>query len=244
MPKRPETLQGALDLIILKTLERGPNHGFGIADHIQTATGNLLRVEEGSLYPALYRLERDKVIKVEWKITDNGRRARYYKLTKKGIKRLTEVRESWDILTKSVGKVLDLCVIFSNDCSAAHRSTSRSLKRLKGTSRCAPKQTARRECLGKRPAARRVCSSAVRFRSAKRYPTSTNSEAGGRTAGSLLCSSRVWAQSIAVFDGCRNRRDRCRRHHEHVHRSEESCAGAAGARGRAAARVRFPPDFL
>ena len=106
MPKQPDTLQGTLDLLILKTLQREPNHGFGITVHIQNATGGVLRVEEGSLYPALHRLEREKFVKGGWKTTDNGRRARYYRLTAAGEKRLAEVEESWALLTKSIGKVL------------------------------------------------------------------------------------------------------------------------------------------
>jgi DNA-binding PadR family transcriptional regulator len=75
MPRQPDTLQGALDLLVLKTLQRGANHGFGITLHIQTVSEGALRVEEGSLYPALRRLERDKLIKGEWQVTENGRRA-------------------------------------------------------------------------------------------------------------------------------------------------------------------------
>ncbi len=80
MPPPSAALQGALDLLILKTLARAPNHGFSIALHIQSASQGLLRVEEGSLYPALHRLERDKLVAGEWKVTEKGRRARYYKL--------------------------------------------------------------------------------------------------------------------------------------------------------------------
>jgi transcriptional regulator len=106
MHKRPDTLQGSLNLLILKTLQRGPNHGFGITLHIQSATDGALLVEEGSLYPALQRLEREKTIKGEWKVTQNGRRARYYHLTATGQRRLAEVEESWSLLTRSVSKVL------------------------------------------------------------------------------------------------------------------------------------------
>lgn len=106
MPKQTDTLQGTLDLLILKTLERGPNHGFGITLHIQAASEGMLRVEEGSLYPALHRLERDKLIQGRWKITENGRRARFYGLTRKGVKRLSEAEENWAVLAASVGKVL------------------------------------------------------------------------------------------------------------------------------------------
>ena len=106
MPKQPDTLQGTLDLLILITLDGEPNHGFGITLHIQTASEGVLSVEEGSLYPALHRLERGKLIKGEWNITDNGRRARYYHLTAAGRKRLMEAKQSWDVLTRSVAKVL------------------------------------------------------------------------------------------------------------------------------------------
>src|SRR5438034_2017357 len=101
MARPPETLQGTLDLLILKTLQRGPNHGFGITLHIQNASDGLLTVEEGSLYPALHRLERVKLIQGSWKTTENGRRARYYRLTTAGISRLAEAEESWATLAKS-----------------------------------------------------------------------------------------------------------------------------------------------
>ena len=106
MKKKTDTLQGTLDLLVLKTLQRGANHGFGITQHIQTASGGLLRVEEGSLYPALHRLEREKLIQGCWKITENGRRARYYALTAKGVGRLSEAEESWNVLMTSVGRIL------------------------------------------------------------------------------------------------------------------------------------------
>ncbi|MEX2262572.1 MAG: PadR family transcriptional regulator [Bryobacteraceae bacterium] len=100
------TLQGTLDLLILKTLDRGPNHGFGITLHVQTVSDGLLRVEEGSLYPALRRLERDKLVIAEWRVSENGRRARYYRLTAAGRKRLAQAEENWSALSKGVGKVL------------------------------------------------------------------------------------------------------------------------------------------
>ena len=106
MPRQPDTLQGTLDLLILKTLQRGPNHGFGISQHIQAVSDGTLCVEEGSLYPALHRLERDKVIKGEWQVTENGRRARTYRITRAGSKRLGEAEQSWAALSQSVAKVL------------------------------------------------------------------------------------------------------------------------------------------
>ena len=101
-----DSLQGALDLVVLKTLQLGPNHGFGITLHIQNASDGLLRVEEGSLYPALHRLERDKLVKAEWTTTENRRRARVYTLTAAGRKRLDEAQENWTALAKGVGKLL------------------------------------------------------------------------------------------------------------------------------------------
>lgn len=101
-----DSLQGTLDLVILKTLQLGPNHGFGITLHIQNASKGLLRVEEGSLYPALHRLERDKLVKAEWTTTGNRRRARTYTLTAAGRKRLGEAEESWTALAKGVARLL------------------------------------------------------------------------------------------------------------------------------------------
>ena len=106
MPRPSNTLQGTLDLLVLKTLERGPNHGFGITLHIRTASEGTLRVEEGSLYPALRRLERDKVIAGEWQTTENGRRARVYRLTDAGLRRLAETERRWVELTRSTERVL------------------------------------------------------------------------------------------------------------------------------------------
>ena len=99
-------LQGTLDLLILKTLAQGPNHGFGITLHIQEVSSGLLKVEEGSLYPALHRLDRDKLVDAEWKVSENGRRARYYKLTAQGRKALAAQTETWDTLRKGITKVL------------------------------------------------------------------------------------------------------------------------------------------
>src|SRR5271167_2522286 len=101
-----DSLQGTLDLLILKTLQLGPNHGFGITLHIQTASQGLLNVEEGSLYPALHRLERDKLVKAAWKTTDNRRRARVYTLTAAGRKRLGIAEERWTALAKGIGRLL------------------------------------------------------------------------------------------------------------------------------------------
>ena len=103
---RRENPQAALELLILKTLATGPNHGFGIALHIEETSSALLRVEEGSLYPALHRLEKAGFIEAEWTVTPNGRRARVYRLTRPGRKRLKEIEESWATLTEGVRRVL------------------------------------------------------------------------------------------------------------------------------------------
>lgn len=106
MAKRVDNLQGSLELLILKTLERASNHGFGIAAHVEAASEGLLQIEEGSLYPALHRLERDKLIAGSWKVTESGRRAKFYSLTASGKKRLSDVRENWRAVSRGVKKFL------------------------------------------------------------------------------------------------------------------------------------------
>jgi PadR family transcriptional regulator PadR len=95
-----------LELLILKTLSRGPNHGFGITLHIEDATGGLLSVEEGSLYPALHRLEREGLLDSEWGVTENSRRAKFYSLTATGSLRLRKVEETWQHTSKAVARLL------------------------------------------------------------------------------------------------------------------------------------------
>jgi PadR family transcriptional regulator PadR len=102
----PDVLQGTLDLLILKSLMRGPMHGYGIAVHIQQVSGEVLRVEEGSLYPALHRIEQAGWIGSEWGTSDNNRRAKYYRLTAVGRKQLAKEQKNWDRLTRAVAKVL------------------------------------------------------------------------------------------------------------------------------------------
>jgi PadR family transcriptional regulator PadR len=102
----PDVLQGTLDLLILKCLMRGPMHGYGIAVHIQQVSGEVLRVEEGSLYPALHRIEQAGWISSEWGTSDNNRRAKYYRLSAVGRKQLAKEEENWDRLTRAVAKVL------------------------------------------------------------------------------------------------------------------------------------------
>ena len=105
-PKKPDALQGTLDLLLLKMLSREPQHGYGLASRIQHITDDALRVEEGSLYPALHRMEQAGWVAAEWRLTKNGRRARTYRLTRSGRRRLTEEEAKWDRLTEAIGKVL------------------------------------------------------------------------------------------------------------------------------------------
>ncbi|MEP6836232.1 MAG: PadR family transcriptional regulator [Gemmatimonas sp.] len=100
-------LQGSLDILVLKTLSWGPLHGFGIARWIQRITDDALQVEEGSLYPALYRMENRGWLAADWGITENNRRAKYYRLTAAGRRQLTAETAIWDRFTMAVGKVLD-----------------------------------------------------------------------------------------------------------------------------------------
>jgi transcriptional regulator len=105
---RPKTdvLQGTLALLVLKSLVQGPMHGYGITLHIQTLSKEVLRVEEGSLYPALHRMAQDGWIKAEWGASENNRRARFYSLTPAGRNQLAEKEKSWARFTQAVANVL------------------------------------------------------------------------------------------------------------------------------------------
>jgi len=104
--KKRDALQGTLDLLVLKTLNRGPHHGYGIAADIQSISDDLLRVEEGSLYPALYRMERRGWVAAEWGTSELGRRAKLYRLTETGLRQLTAETEMWRRFATSVSKML------------------------------------------------------------------------------------------------------------------------------------------
>ena len=106
-PRKNDILQGTLALLVLKTLQHGPMHGWGITLHIQQVSNEVLRVEEGSLYPALHRMEQDGWIKAEWGISEHNRRARYYRLTAAGRKQLAKEEQSWSQLTGAVALVLN-----------------------------------------------------------------------------------------------------------------------------------------
>jgi PadR family transcriptional regulator, regulatory protein PadR len=104
--RKPDALQGTLDLLVLTTLSRGPQHGYGIAAHIQSISDDVLRVEEGSLYPALHRMEQLGWIRTEGQTTENNRRARMYRLTRAGVKRVDEEQAKWEQLTRAITKFL------------------------------------------------------------------------------------------------------------------------------------------
>ena len=101
-----ELLQGTLDMLILRTLQWGPQHGHGIAQVIGTRSGDLLQVETGSLYPALHRLERQGWVTSEWKVSDKNQRAKYYRLTAPGRKQLALEQSRWDTLVQAIGHVM------------------------------------------------------------------------------------------------------------------------------------------
>src|SRR3954466_15401833 len=101
-----DLLQGTLDLIVLKSLSWGPMHGFGLARWIQLTTEDALQIEEGSLYPALYRMENRAWIKASWALTENGRRAKYYKLTAAGKRQLAAESKSWDDVSGAIMKIM------------------------------------------------------------------------------------------------------------------------------------------
>ena len=106
--RRPpqDLLQGTLDLLVLKTLSWGPAHGYAIAQWIQQLTGQVLDVGEGSLYPALHRLEERGLVKSEWQLSPNNRRAKFYQLTTRGRQQLRTETASWTEFVDAVGKVL------------------------------------------------------------------------------------------------------------------------------------------
>jgi PadR family transcriptional regulator, regulatory protein PadR len=105
-PVEPSLLQGTLDLLILHAVQRGPLHGYAVAQTIHVLSNEVLKVEEGSLYPALYRLELDGAITSSWGASENNRRAKFYRITRRGRKILTQQQETWGRLAGAVSRVL------------------------------------------------------------------------------------------------------------------------------------------
>ena len=107
MSEQLELLQGTLDLLILKTLALEANHGWGIAQRIQQVSGEVLQVGQGSLYPALHRLERKGLVAADWRASDNNRRAKYYELTRAGRRQLEKELSEWRKLSGAIALVLE-----------------------------------------------------------------------------------------------------------------------------------------
>jgi PadR family transcriptional regulator, regulatory protein PadR len=106
-PERIDLPQGTLDLLILRTLSLGPQHGWAVSERVQQVSSDVLRIQQGSLYPALHRLERRGWIKAKWGTSENNRRAKYYELTRAGQKQLEAETDSWRKLTAAVAQVLE-----------------------------------------------------------------------------------------------------------------------------------------
>ena len=106
MAQKSDLLQGTLDLLILKTLAHGPMHGWGISLSIQDVSHDVLQVNQGSLYPALHRLEQQGLIEATWGNSDNNRQAKFYELTRTGRKQLAEETKNWERLSEAVARVL------------------------------------------------------------------------------------------------------------------------------------------
>ena len=105
-PAKSDLLQGTLDMLILKVVALGPIHGYAIAQRLQQISSSVLQVQQGSLYPALHRLEKRRWLKAEWAATETGREARFYALTKLGRLQLAEQRASWDRLSTAISLVM------------------------------------------------------------------------------------------------------------------------------------------
>jgi PadR family transcriptional regulator len=103
---RTDLMQGTLELLILKTLSRDSMHGYGIAQHIHQSVDDVLKIEDGSLYPALYRMEERGWISSEWGLSENNRRAKFYRLTRAGRKQLADQSSNWERISRAVTKIL------------------------------------------------------------------------------------------------------------------------------------------
>jgi PadR family transcriptional regulator len=107
-PRADSVLQGTLDMLVLKSLQLGPMHGWGITERIESGSRNVFELNQGSLYPALYRLEKQGLIRSEWNVSENNRRARFYTLTPAGRRQLAAERANWERLSSAVNLVLKM----------------------------------------------------------------------------------------------------------------------------------------
>jgi transcriptional regulator len=107
---RSDLLQGTLDMLVLKALQLEPMHGWGITERIQQWSDSVLQLGQGTLYPALYRLERQGLIQSDWKVTENNRRARYYSLTRAGRRQFSDELAQWQRMSRAVNRVLEATI--------------------------------------------------------------------------------------------------------------------------------------
>ena len=108
MAERSDVLQGTLDMLVLRALQFAPMHGWGITERLEQWSEHVLQLGQGTLYPALYRLERQDFIRSEWRVTDHNRRARYYSLTARGRRHLNESQAQWRRMSRAINRVLDV----------------------------------------------------------------------------------------------------------------------------------------
>jgi PadR family transcriptional regulator PadR len=126
--EKPELPQGTLDMLVLKALSLGPMHGYGVGQRIQQMAEDMLQVEEGTLYPALYRIEERGWIDSEWGISENNRRARFYAVTRAGRKQLATEESQWQHLSLAINKVMQATASFIPACKAAFVDPIEALK--------------------------------------------------------------------------------------------------------------------
>src|SRR4028118_2002723 len=129
-----DLIQGTLDMLVLKALQLESMHGWGITERIQQWSQNVLSINQGSLYPSLYRLQRQGWITSEWGVTENGRRARYYQITRSGKKQLDAEQKSWERLSQAVNGILGMTRPEEGRRPAAGRATTRSPDRERSSS--------------------------------------------------------------------------------------------------------------
>ncbi len=162
---KADLLQGTLDMLILKALSLGPLHGYGVIQRIRQLSDELLEVEQGSLYPAVYRIEQRGWISSKWGVTETGRRAKFYTLTKAGSKQLKAEEERWDRLALAIAKVRK--AVYSPSSSERDSPISRNAPRRSGSSAKPRAKTsaARRLRSSSLPSNRRLIHAQIEYRS-------------------------------------------------------------------------------